>query len=117
MITNNGATLTVDQFHAKENAMSHHNARLGVAGFGFAAGLTWAIGLLLMGWISWWSGWGAQMISVFSSVYIGYKPTFWGAIIGAIWGFVDFFIAGIILAAIYNRCCANKSESSNNNAG
>ncbi len=88
--------------------MSHNHHRLGVASLGLAAGITWAIGLLVLGWVSWWSGWGAQMVAVIGSVYVGYQPTFWGTIIGAIWGFVDLFIAGVIFAAIYNCCSCGK---------
>ena len=88
--------------------MSHHHAKLGVAAFGFAAGITWALGLLILGWVSWWTGWGMQMVAVMGSMYVGYQPTFWGAIIGAIWGFVDLFIAGIIMAAIYNAFCGKR---------
>ena len=41
-------------------------------------------------------------------IYLGYQATFWGTVIGAIWGFVDLFIAGIILAAVYNACVCGK---------
>ena len=87
--------------------MSNNCAKLGVIPFGVAFGSTWAMGLLIFGWISWLSGWGLAMISLIGSVYIGYSATFWGAIVGAIWGFVDAFIGGIIMAAIYNRCICN----------
>ena len=50
------------------------------------------------------------MVSVISSVYVGYAPTFGGAIVAIIWGFfIDGFISGVILAAIYN-CCARKCK-------
>ncbi|ABX78301.1 hypothetical protein AYM02_03975 [Coxiella burnetii] len=87
----------------------HHCARLGVTSFGFAVGIVWALGLLILGLFSWWTGWGRLMVSVISSVYVGYAPTFWGTIVGVIWGFIDGFISGVILAAIYN-CCARKCK-------
>ena len=36
-------------------------------------------------------------------MYIGYSFTPLGSVIGAIWGFVDFAIAGAIFAWIYNK--------------
>ena len=97
--------------------MSNNRAKLSVWAFGFAFGIVWAIALLIMGWLAWLSGWGVQMISVIGSVYLGYTPTFWGAIVGAIWGFVDFFIGGVIFAAIYNACTCRRANASDVNAG
>lgn len=92
--------------------MSHHHGRLNVAGFGFASGISWAIGLLVLGWVSHFTGggWGKAMIDMFASVYIGYKATWGGAVIGAIWGFIDFFIGGVVLAAIYNATSCKHCE-------
>lgn len=84
--------------------MSGHATKLNVWAFAFALGITWAIGLLIMGWISAGSNWGAQLIQILASAYIGYAPTFAGAIIGAIWGFCDWFIGGLIIAWVYNLC-------------
>lgn len=90
--------------------MSNHT-KLGVVAFGFAWGLTWALGLLILGWAGWLFGWGIPMTNIIGSLYIGFKPTFWGAVIGAIWGFVDWFIGGVIVALIYNACsCGKRSE-------
>lgn len=91
--------------------MSHHHAPLRATSFGFALGVTWAIGLLVLGWAGWLSGWGRPMIEIIGTVYLGYKATFLGTIIGAVWGFVDLFVAGIIIAAIYNACVCGKSCS------
>lgn len=93
-------------------AHQHHCARLGISAFGFAMGIVWALGLLILGWISWWSGWGRPMVSMIGSVYLGYAPTFWGTIIGVIWGFVDGYISGVILAAIYNSSCSKGKKAS-----
>ncbi|WP_267257049.1 bacteriophage holin [Coxiella endosymbiont of Ornithodoros maritimus] len=92
--------------------MSHHHcSRLGVTSFGFAVGIVWALGLLILALFSWWTDWGRFMVSVISSVYVGYAPTFWGTIVGVILGFIDGFISGVILAAIYN-CCVRKCKKS-----
>ncbi|OGO95571.1 MAG: hypothetical protein A3F41_03965 [Coxiella sp. RIFCSPHIGHO2_12_FULL_44_14] len=86
--------------------MSKECAKLSAINFGLASGITWALGVLILGWVGWLSGWGLRMVDVFASVYWGFTPTFWGTIVGAIWAFVDFFIGGLILAAIYNACSA-----------
>lgn len=91
--------------------MSNNCTKLDVINLGVAFGCTWTIGILLLGWIGWLSGWGVAMIEVLGSVYLGYDPTFWGTVIGGIWAFVDGFIGGIILAAIYNSCTCGKSRS------
>lgn len=92
---------------------NHHNCRqLRVGAFAFAFGLSWGLGMLLMGWACGLSQWGAMMIQVLSSVYLGYAPTFWGAIVGGIWGFVDFFIFGAVIAWIYNNSLGRGRQTS-----
>ena len=95
--------------------MSNYCTKLDVGALGVAFGITWAIGILVLGWIGWLSGWGISMINVIGSVYLGFKPTFGGTILGAIWAFVDFFIGGVIFALIYNACSCRKA--SNESAG
>jgi len=78
------------------------NNRLHVLNLGLALGITWAIGMFLLGIFAWLFSWGNDMVAVLGSLYLGYMPTFLGSIIGAIWGFVDCFIAGVLIAWIYN---------------
>ncbi len=67
-----------------------------------AFGTTGGIGMLVLGWIAAF-GWGTQLVSVFSSLYIGFSAGFVGGIIGAIWGFIDGFVFGAIMGWAYNR--------------
>lgn len=91
--------------------MSDTCTHLKVCAFGCALGFTWALGVLIMGWLAWLTGWGAQMVNLIGSVYIGYQANWWGPIVGAIWGFVDWFISGVIIAWVYNWCtCCKKSS-------
>lgn len=85
---------------------------LHVISFGLAFGITWALGVLLLGFSATFFDWGSNLVSVIGEMYIGYQPTFLGSIIGAIWGFVDLFITGVIIAVIYNFCtkCCGRSE-------
>jgi hypothetical protein len=45
-----------------------------------------------------------------ASFYIGFKPTFLGGVIGAIWGFIDGAIGGVIIALVYNAIARKKGE-------
>ncbi len=85
--------------------MSGNHCRLCPGKFGFALGLIWGLGTLLLGWAGWLWGYGIAVIVIWSHVYLGYSPTFVGGIIGGIWGFVDFFVFGLLVAWIYNCCC------------
>ncbi|MBT5179564.1 MAG: hypothetical protein HN861_15150, partial [Rhodospirillaceae bacterium] len=40
---------------------------------------------------------------VLSSMFVGFGPTFVGAISGAVWAFVDGFVAGMLVAWFYNK--------------
>ena len=47
-------------------------------------------------------GWGDALIAPLASFYLGYAASVVGAIIGAAWAFVDGFVAGVIIAWVYN---------------
>ena len=44
-----------------------------------------------------------KIIPLFAKVYIGYKNTVPGSLIGAAWGFIDGVISGMLAAWLYNR--------------
>lgn len=67
-----------------------------------AIGALWALYVLGLGWMAAF-GWGREMVTVIASLYIGYSATFFGAIIGGIWAFIDGAIAGAIIALVYNK--------------
>jgi hypothetical protein len=81
--------------------------KLSVKGLAIGLGATWAICMLFAGWASIF-GWCTKFVEVMGSIYIGFKPTFAGAIIGAIWGFFDAGIGGLIIAVIYNAVAKKK---------
>jgi hypothetical protein len=68
---------------------------------GVAIGVLWAIYVVFVG-IAAMFGWGNAIVDALASLYIGYAATIIGAIIGAVWAFVDGFIAGVVIAWIYN---------------
>lgn len=68
---------------------------------GIAIGVLWAFYVFIAGIVAIF-GWGNALVETLASLYIGYGASIIGAIIGAIWAFVDGFIAGIIIAWVYN---------------
>lgn len=84
-------------------ANDQRHATLGVISLGLAIGVTWAIAVFVLGLAAWLFGWGIEVASALSSLYIGYGPSFVGAITGAVWGFVDGLILGALIAWFYNR--------------
>lgn len=91
--------------------MSGNYVKLAPAKFGFAWGVMWALGILLTALTAWLWGYGLEFVQALSTIYIGYSPTFLGGIIGAIWGFIDFFIFTWLVALIYNCCCSKCKKS------
>ena len=77
--------------------------KLDVKALGLTLGIIWGAAMLLLGLIYMFFDYGGAWMTVMSSIYIGYRATFIGSIIGAIWGFIDAGIAGIIIAWLYNK--------------
>ena len=83
-------------------------AKLDIKAFGLTLGIVWGLAMLLMGLINTTDMWGDEIVKVMGSLYIGYRPTVLGSIIGGIWGFIDAGIGGVIIAWLYNRLAAAK---------
>ena len=73
---------------------------------GVALGVLGAACIFILG-IGAMYGWGAAMIDPIASFYVGYAASIGGAIIGAVWAFVDCFIAGVVIAWLYNLMASN----------
>ena len=84
-------------------ARNETHSTLGVISFGLALGTAWAIGVVLLTVVAGLFGWGVALAAVLQSLYLGYGPSFVGDIAGAVWGFVDGFLFGILIAWLYNR--------------
>ena len=68
-----------------------------------ACGSTLALGAAFLALVAMVHGaYGKTVISIMSSVYLGYDATIPGLLIGAIWGFVDGYIFGFLIALFYN---------------
>jgi hypothetical protein len=68
---------------------------------GVGIGVLWAFYVFCVG-ITAMFGWGDHLVAALGDLYIGYKASVIGAIIGAAWAFFDGFIAGVIIAWVYN---------------
>lgn len=75
---------------------------LNVRALAFAAAIVWSAGVFLAGIFATF-GWGVAAVQAIGSFYIGYGPTLLGAVIGAIWAFIDGFVGGAVIAWLYNR--------------
>lgn len=70
--------------------------------FGLTLGIVWAGGVLTLGILDAISGWGGGLVRGIGSLYIGFKPTPSGVVIGMVWAFFDAGIGGWLVAFIYN---------------
>lgn len=84
-------------------AQNQRHVTLGVISFGLALGVTWALAVFLLGMMAWLFGWGIDVAAALASLYIGYGPSFVGAVAGAVWAFVNGLVLGSVMAWFYNR--------------
>ena len=78
-------------------------AKLDLRALGLACGILWGGCLFLLGLTSMFFNWGGQWIAILSSVYVGYKSNLTGSLLGALWGFFDAGIGGLVLGWLYNK--------------
>lgn len=76
--------------------------RLSLKALALALGLSWGVGVVLLG-LAAWLGWGRALVEVLGSLYLGFGPHPLGSVIGGLWAFVDGAVCGIVIAWLYNR--------------
>jgi len=77
--------------------------KLHAAKFGVALGIVWAFCCVFLSFSTMLFNWGNAWVDLLASLYIGYAPTVIGALIGMVWGFIDAFIGGLVVAWLYNK--------------
>jgi tryptophan-rich sensory protein len=77
--------------------------KLDVKAFGFALGVVWGGLMFLLGMADMLYFWGNTWGRMMNLIYVGYSPTVFGSIIGAVWGFVYASLLGFAAALMYNR--------------
>lgn len=85
--------------------------RLNVRALGLAGGIVWGLAIFLTTYWFLVLGHGGTMLSKLSNVYLGYSVTWYGAFVGLVWGFVDGFIGGALLAWLYNKFAGKPPET------
>ena len=79
------------------------NGKINVMGLALAFGISCGFYAIFIGVTAWIFNWGNPIVAMLSSLYIGYKASLIGSIIGGLWAFVDGFIGGAIIAWLYNK--------------
>jgi hypothetical protein len=86
----------------KKKNSNTSTTQLNVKVFGLSSGITFGVGFLILGWAA-GGGFGAEMVNLVGSVYVGYKPGFLGGIVGGAYAFVDAGLGGALIAWLYNK--------------
>ena len=76
---------------------------MSIRAFALTAGI---FGAATMFFLAWWlmlTGNAEGPTTLLERVYIGYSFTPMGSLIGAVWGFFDFAIAGAVAAWLYSK--------------
>ncbi|MFQ5768529.1 MAG: hypothetical protein ACE5ID_11190 [Acidobacteriota bacterium] len=91
--------------------MSHSlMERLSLFCFGSALGIALGVSLLLAGCVAWITGIGVPLIHTVSSLFRGYGPAPFAAVVGGVWGAATGFTFGAALAWIYNRLASGAAR-------
>ena len=75
---------------------------------GLSIGIISAFSLFLLGLTAGLFDWGTELVNFLGTFYRGYGPDLAGASVGALWGFIDGFIGGMLVAWLYNVLAKKK---------
>ena len=81
---------------------------MSIRAFALTAAIFGASTMFLLAWWLILTGNADGPPTLLEKIYIGYSFTPLGSLIGAIWGFFDWGIAGAIFAWLYNRISKKK---------
>lgn len=85
--------------------------KLDVKAFALACGLLWGLGLFFLTWWMIAVGGATGETTFIGRIYLGYRISPAGSVIGLAWGFFDALIGGAIFAWLYNRLAARVSQA------
>ena len=77
--------------------------KLDVVGFGVTLGCFWSLCILVLVLVSRRSRKAEAVVELFSKVYRGFEKTLLGALVGAVWGFIDGVVSGMLIAWVTNK--------------
>jgi len=85
--------------------------KLNVKAFALACGILWGLGLfVLTWWVIAFDG-STSEITMIGRLYRGYTISPLGSLLGLLYGFIDAFIGGAILAWLYNRIAGRSAPA------
>ena len=70
---------------------------------GLSLGIVWGGCLFFTTWLCYLAGYGREFLNIAQSIYPGFSISPLGSVVGFVYGFVDLFVCGYIVAWIYNR--------------
>lgn len=81
-------------------------SKLSVCNLGMAVGIVWGLTLFFCAMLTLFSGMGAPVVEIFSTIYWGLDATIIGAVLGLFWGLIWGYVMGALVAYFYNVCAA-----------
>jgi hypothetical protein len=82
--------------------------KLSPLAFGLSLGVIWGASVLVMGLLAFYLSYGTAFVNAMGVLYIGYESSIIGSLIGGLFGFIDAFVGGLLIAWLYNvfsGCC------------
>lgn len=86
--------------------------KLNVKALALACGIVWGLSVFLLTYWYLIFGHPGLTLDKLRNIYFGYSVTWFGGIVGLIWGFIDGFIGGAFLAWLYNKFTKEQAPSS-----
>ncbi len=77
--------------------------KLNPKALGISAGIIAAVAVFVMTLLAAATGYSSAMMNMYASIHPFYAVSVAGAVLGLIYGFVCWFVAGYALAWLYNR--------------
>jgi|GEM_PF-329504 len=87
-----------------------NSMKLNIKAFALSVGIILALAVFIVTVIAVLFHWEANTLWKLHKIYIGYSPSWPGAFVGLVWGFVDGCIAGAIFAWLYNKLLGSPGE-------
>ena len=70
---------------------------------GISGGILWGLCMFVCTILAMSVGYATEFLHLMAGIYPGYTISWWGALIGLVYGFFDVFIGLFLLAWLYNK--------------
>ena len=78
--------------------------KVSMCNLGVALGLVWGLTVLVLAYLGMWFDLALPIVDSFATLYKGLDTTYFGGIIGLLWGFFQGYVSGALIAKVYNYC-------------